>query len=143
MAWDEWEQLKSAAAEKNSTQMRLNAGPGNSQGGSGGTDGLKHADKPWTHAASVAHDLTEGAGSDMRDLTRAHENLPRATLGLSCVTTLSSVLESWDARLSAVREECGTLQPVLRQVAVDLGEVDAKAQQQVDAIRVPEVRPGA
>ncbi|WP_331447982.1 amino acid ABC transporter permease [Streptomyces xanthochromogenes] len=143
MAWDEWEQLKTAAIERHTPQMRLDAVPVSSQGRKGDADSLKHSDKPWTHAASVAQDLTEGVGSDLRDLTRAHEGLPRATVGLSSMTTLSSVLQSWDARLSTLREECGTLQPALRQVAVDLGEVDAKTQQQVGAIWVAEVRPGA
>ncbi|WP_329374276.1 hypothetical protein [Streptomyces sp. NBC_01483] len=40
MAWDEWEQLKTAASERHTTRMQLNqlpAGPGGSTpGGSGG-----------------------------------------------------------------------------------------------------------
>ncbi|MFE9405943.1 hypothetical protein ACFYNY_30030 [Streptomyces sp. NPDC006530] len=142
MGWDEWEQLKTAAAERHSTQMRLNASSP-SQSGSGDKPELRHSDKPWTHAASVAHDLAEDAASDMRELTRAHENIPRATVGLSCVAKLSSVLESWDLRIAAIREECGTLELALRQVAVDLGELDTKAQRQMDSIRETEVRQGS
>ncbi|MFD9632618.1 amino acid ABC transporter permease [Streptomyces violascens] len=143
MAWEEWEQLKSAAAERHSAQMQLNGTQVSGQVGGGEVGGLKHTDKPWTHAADVANDLTTGAATDMRDLTRAHEGLAGATVGLTCVATLSSVLTSWDARLSALREECGTLQPALRQVAVDLGEADAKVKQEADAIRVPGTKQGA
>lgn len=38
MAWDEWEQLKSEAAERGSTRMRLNQLAPDGGGGGGGGD---------------------------------------------------------------------------------------------------------
>ncbi|MFE9372704.1 hypothetical protein ACFYM2_23445 [Streptomyces sp. NPDC006711] len=123
--------------------MQLNGIQSSTPSTGGGADALKHTESPWNHAADVAGDLTTGATTDMRDLTRAHDGLARATVGLTCVATLSSVLTSWDARLSALREECGTLQPALRQVAVDLSAADAKVKQEADAVRVSGIKQGA
>ncbi|MER6472806.1 hypothetical protein [Streptomyces collinus] len=47
MAWDEWEQLKARAAERHSSQMRLNQLPaegGGSGAGPSGTGGRLHVD---------------------------------------------------------------------------------------------------
>jgi hypothetical protein len=57
MPWDEWEQLKASAAERHSTQMQLNQAPAERSGGGGGTEKLKHTDKPWTDAAGIADAL--------------------------------------------------------------------------------------
>jgi hypothetical protein len=57
MAWDEWEQLKAEAAEKQSTRMQLNQYPAD-QGSSGDADLVVHQDDLGAvgHEAFVLHD---------------------------------------------------------------------------------------
>ena len=57
MAWDEWEQLKSAAAEKHSARMRLNHLPDAGSGGGGGADLVVHQDDLGAvgHEAFILH----------------------------------------------------------------------------------------
>ncbi|WP_256104069.1 hypothetical protein [Streptomyces sp. ODS05-4] len=64
MAWDEWEQLKAAAAERSSVSTRINQLEPGSGGAPGTGDRLRHSPAPWNRAASTAAELrtdTEGA----------------------------------------------------------------------------------
>ncbi|MFE4820828.1 amino acid ABC transporter permease [Streptomyces sp. NPDC056704] len=142
MAWEEWEQLKSAAVERHTTQMQINqlpADPGgptgdNNGGGSAGT--LKHSHGPWTRAAGAAGDLQISTGKSKTDLSSAHDGVGSGSEGLASLGPLKSVLVSWEKRLGAVRDECNALGPKLRQVAQDMGEVDAKVAAKADSVKV-------
>ncbi|GGS24915.1 hypothetical protein GCM10010252_75010 [Streptomyces aureoverticillatus] len=146
MAWDEWEQLKAEAVARQSTRTHLNevpAGDGDSvDGGGRGAGSLRHTRKPWTYAASVANDLSTGTKTVRSDLQAAHEGLGRGAEGLSSLGALKAVLTSWERRLSSVRDECAALEPKLRSVAVELGEVDVKVGAETDSIQVPGPRRG-
>ncbi|MGW3090398.1 amino acid ABC transporter permease [Streptomyces sp. NPDC001108] len=134
MAWDEWERLKSEAAARRTDP------PGG--GGDGGGATLRHTRGPWTKAAATADELqtrTITAGTDLRG---AHDGTADGLAGLSCRRTLGTVLTSWDERLGRVRDECGSLEPKLRRVAVELGEADAEAGRSVGAVVVPGTRRG-
>ncbi|WP_405830357.1 amino acid ABC transporter permease [Streptomyces sp. NBC_01176] len=142
MAWDEWEQLKSAAAKRHTTQMQLNqlsADPGGSSvsgHGAGGAGTLKHSSGPWTRAAGTAGDLRTSTGMSKADLGSAHDGIASATEGLASLGPLKSVVASWQRRLGSVRDECDSLEPALRQVAKDMGEVDVKVATQADSVKV-------
>ncbi|QIY96522.1 amino acid ABC transporter permease [Streptomyces sp. S1D4-11] len=142
MAWEEWEQLKSAAAERHTTQMQLNqlpADPGGSTGGNNGGGGagtLKHSHGPWTRAAGAAGDLRTSTGKSKTDLSSAHDGVGSGSEGLASLGALKSVLASWEKRLGAVRDECNALGPKLRQVAQDMGEVDVKVGAKADSVKV-------
>lgn len=44
--------------------------------------------------------------------------------GFTSVASLKSVLKSWEDRLTAVREECESLQGALAKVAKEMGETE-------------------
>ncbi|MFI1165980.1 amino acid ABC transporter permease [Streptomyces sp. NPDC020801] len=140
MAWEEWEQLKTAAAERHGTRMQLNqvpadiGGSGSGAGGGSGTGRLRHTHGPWTRAATVADDLHTSTVKSKADLRLAHDDM--ALGGLASLATIKAVLASWEKRLGAVRDECSTLGPKLRQVAVDMGEVDQAVSTKVGAVHV-------
>ncbi|MFD5188054.1 amino acid ABC transporter permease [Streptomyces sp. NPDC058357] len=147
MAWDEWEQLKVGAAERHATSMQINGleGPDGSAaapGGGGGTGTLKHKGGPWTKAAGTADGLQTSTITAKADLRRAHEGTAGGLAGLSSLGALTSVLTSWEERLGRVRAECGSLEPKLRQVAVEFAEVDAEVGKSAKAVAVPGTRRG-
>ncbi|MGW2417911.1 amino acid ABC transporter permease [Streptomyces sp. NPDC001709] len=142
MAWEEWEQLKSAAAERHGTRMQLNqvpadvGGSGSGAGGGSGTGRLRHTHGPWTRAASVADDLHTSTVKSKADLGLAHDDMAASLGGLASLGTLRAVLTSWENRLGTVRDECSTLGPKLRQVALDMGEADHAVGTKVGAVHV-------
>ncbi|MBG0853795.1 amino acid ABC transporter permease [Streptomyces spinoverrucosus] len=150
MAWDEWEQLKADAGARGSTQMQLNQlgrADGSGEGPEGGGERLKHSAKPWNDAAQVADELristnrvrarldsTHGSIKNKYELE--HYGVSTGTNGLDSIDVLRSVLTSWEERLEAVRDECETLGPKLRQTARDLGSTDVKVKTDVDSVNV-------
>ncbi|MFD7623538.1 amino acid ABC transporter permease [Streptomyces sp. NPDC059802] len=147
MAWDEWEQLKAQVAEQHATHTRINGlqgedGYAKPAGGGGGTGTLKHNGGPWTKAAGTADGLQTSTITAKVDLRRAHDGTVGGLAGLSSLEALRSVLTSWDERLGRVREECSSLEPKLRQVAVELAEVDAEVGARAKAVVVPGTRRG-
>ncbi|WP_190094928.1 hypothetical protein, partial [Streptomyces melanogenes] len=93
--------------------------------GGGGSGELKHSAKPWSDAAGAAHSLQTDTATAKAKLTSAHTGAEAGTAGLSSMAALTSVLASWEKRLTAVQTECGALEPVLRETAWAQGEVDA------------------
>ncbi|UFQ18406.1 MULTISPECIES: amino acid ABC transporter permease [Streptomyces] len=144
MAWDEWERLKADAAGRHSTQMELNqastaaAEPGG--GGDSGAGTLRHTGKPWIRAAQTAHDLRTSTAQAKRDLSTGHVGVTSGAEGLSSLGALKAVLTSWEKRLATVRDECDALEPKLRGVARELGEVDVRVGRKADAVDLPEPR---
>ncbi|BAC72290.1 MULTISPECIES: hypothetical protein [Streptomyces] len=146
MAWDEWEQIKAAAAERRSTQMQLNQLPAD-QGGStptggskpglnGGSGTLRHSNGPWTHAAGTADDLRISTESTKKSLQSGHTGVSAGAEGLASLGALKTVLTSWEKRLEAVRDECESLEPKLRAVAKDMGEYDSAVAAKARAVHV-------
>lgn len=142
MAWEEWEQLKTAAAERHGTRMQLNQVPADIGGSSSGVGGgsvtgqLLHTHGPWTRAATVAEGLHTSTVKSKADLSLAHDDMASALGGLASLATLTAVLASWEERLGSVRDECSTLGPKLRQVAVDMGEADHSVGTKAAAVHV-------
>ncbi|WP_019886918.1 hypothetical protein [Streptomyces purpureus] len=91
-------------------------------GGEGAPGDLKHSDEPWTKAAGVAESLLTSMTTAKHRLTAAHEGVTPGNEGLASVGVLKSVLTSWEERIGAVKDECGSLAPNLRLVARDQGE---------------------
>ncbi|MFI9625199.1 amino acid ABC transporter permease [Streptomyces sp. NPDC052042] len=147
MAWDEWEHLKAQAVGRYTAAVQINNVQGEGggvepSGGGGDTGTLKHKGGPWAKAAGTADDLQTSTITAKVELRSAHDGTGSSLTGLSSLGTLKSVLASWDKRLGCVREECSSLEPKLRQVAVDLGEVDAQVRDKVKAVTVPGTRRG-
>ncbi|MBT3154891.1 hypothetical protein HTV45_29155 [Streptomyces sp. CHD11] len=116
MAWDEWEQLKAQAADRQSARTQLNQAPAQGgPGGDGGPDLVVRQDDLGAvgHDAFVLHgDLVKkvdiaGAGlnSDQAGSThQAASALSRSnfTMGGELMTTLSV----WESQVKAVRQAC-------------------------------------
>ncbi|MFG3004012.1 amino acid ABC transporter permease [Streptomyces calvus] len=146
MAWDEWEQVKAAAAERHTAQMQLNQLPADQGGGtstgeskteSGGSGTLRHSGGPWTRAAGTAGDLRISTESTNKNLLSGHAGVSKGAEGLASLEVLKSVLTSWERRLEAVRDECESLEPKLRAVAKEMGEREGAIAASVRAVSVP------
>lgn len=142
MAWDEWEQLKSAARQSAGMQLDQVAGASGSPGlptrGNGNKDDLKHSAAPWNRAAGTADSLRTSTNSTRTALSTAHAGMAGGLAGLASLAELTSVLTSWEERLDAVRDECQTLGPKLRAVGKELIGVDARIAAATDSVPVPQ-----
>ncbi|MEU1281938.1 amino acid ABC transporter permease [Streptomyces sp. NPDC005805] len=140
MPWDEWDELKASAAERDSAGMQLNGIPeeGRHDRANGGGDGrLKHSAKPWNQAAGTASSLGVSTQNSKGNLSKGHAGMAAGLEGLASLGELKSVLTSWENRLQAVRDECEALEPKLRQVPKDLTGVDSATGSKSDAVQTP------
>jgi hypothetical protein len=136
MAWDEWAQLKAAAAERASGQMQLNQLPADATGPGGGSGTLRHSKGPWGRSAGAVDELWVSTQKSLGDLGFAHDSVASGAEGLASLGALKSVLTSWEKRIESVRGECAELAPALRQVARDMGEVDVLVGGKADSVTV-------
>lgn len=102
-------------------------------GGGEGAPDLKAGQGPWTKAGGVAGQLRTSTSSSLTDLTTASEGVAGGTAGFTSTTTLTSVLESWKTRLTAVRDECGRLEGALWGAGKDFGERETFITQKIAA----------
>ncbi|WP_369384024.1 amino acid ABC transporter permease [Streptomyces sp. cg36] len=117
-----WQRLLDQAGQRPEAMSLASVGPA----GSGSADGeLKHSAKPWSDAAGTVHSLQTDTTKAKDTLTTAHAGAEAGTAGLACMGALTSVLASWELRLTAVHRECASLEPALRETARAQGEVDA------------------
>ncbi|MFI9631027.1 hypothetical protein [Streptomyces sp. NPDC052042] len=123
MAWDEWEQLKTAAVERHTTQMQLNQLPtdlrGSTSGGSRGGAGDLRSDKAaWTKAG-------EGVGSLRKTLDKAWTKAELGQTGLGkesgylTAAAQQDVYDSWRRYVKDVGEVCDELANVLEKSGND------------------------
>ncbi|MFD5453116.1 hypothetical protein [Streptomyces sp. NPDC127100] len=125
MAWDEWERLKAAAAERNSAQMQLNQLPAEQSGGTGDLISNKPA---WTKSGTDIGSLRE-------DISKATAKLEDGQTGLGsdtgCLTAAAQkdVYDSWDTYVTKVSGRCGKLSGLL----VKAGNDQLKTDQSVEA----------
>ncbi|WP_369232902.1 hypothetical protein AB5J56_13220 [Streptomyces sp. R21] len=122
MAWEEWEQLKSAAAERHSTGMQLNQLPADQAGPSASKD-LRSNKATWTKAG-------QGVSSLREDITKALTKLAEGQKGFGgdsgCLTVgvQKSVYESWERYIKDVSGRCGALAELLEKVGSDQLKTD-------------------
>ncbi|MCX4675103.1 hypothetical protein OG413_07165 [Streptomyces sp. NBC_01433] len=102
--------------------------------GEGGAGGLRHSGGPWTTASGAAETLRISTERSHRRLGSAHEGVASGARGLASAAALKSVQESWEERLTGVRDECGYLRTVLLRVAKDVGETDAAVDRSFGAV---------
>ncbi|MEU6390715.1 hypothetical protein [Streptomyces sp. NPDC046939] len=110
MAWDEWEQLKTDAAERQSTRMRLNqAGGGGAAPPLPGKTGdltVKDADlaKIGSHAQALYDGLWDKARVADASSDKAAGNL--LGQGFSLGSGLRHVASRWEAQLKSLMDAC-------------------------------------
>lgn len=98
------------------------AGPG--AAGAAPGERLRHSDGPWTRAAGGAEVMRTQMAYVRTEFETAHEGVAGGGAGLSAVAVLGSVRTSWERRIEAARDECGSLVGRLRAVATTQGEHD-------------------
>ncbi|MFG3112576.1 hypothetical protein [Streptomyces tendae] len=109
MAWDEWEQLKSDAAERQLAHMQLNQLPAESGGGGGGgaSDLVVHSDE-LGKLGNMAYDLRERLRVD-GDFARQSTFTASNDLfndGLDMGSALLEVHDGWNTQLQTLNEAC-------------------------------------
>ncbi|MFF3308327.1 hypothetical protein [Streptomyces sp. NPDC002952] len=137
MAWEEWEQLKAAAAERHTTQMQLNQMPAD-QGGTGSSESgvpeLSSDKAAWTKAG-------EGVGSVRKDLGEAWRKTELGQTGLvkepGCLTAAAqrSVYDSWKRYVKDVSEVCDGLADVLEKTGNDQLRTDEAIKAEIAKVR--------
>ncbi|MFH9071926.1 hypothetical protein [Streptomyces alboflavus] len=119
MAWEEWEQLKAQAAERDATQLRLNqVEPG--MGGAGATPGsygdlrVHQADlaKVGEHAFDLFDRLSNKGRAALPSSQRAAGDLTRQ--GFALGGGLQHVAKRWDEQLNSLRDACAHISNHMR-----------------------------
>lgn len=120
MAWDEWEQLKSEAAERQSTRMRLNQVEPGAGGASPARPGewgdLKvsqsHLACIGSNAFGLYNQLWDRGRSAMSGSDSAAGSLSRQ--GFALGGGLRHVAKRWDEQLSSLRDACAHISRHMR-----------------------------
>ncbi|HEY8987123.1 MAG TPA: hypothetical protein VIU15_47090 [Streptomyces sp.] len=117
MAWDEWEQLKGAAAER--VGMRLNSLPADSAG-----SGTLVSNKPvWTKAGRDVGALREDVAKALGLLSGGQEGLG-AEAGCVTAGAQKEVYDSWARYVKDVGGRCEKLGALLGKAGGDLQMTD-------------------
>ncbi|MFD9396322.1 hypothetical protein ACFWBB_37980 [Streptomyces sp. NPDC060000] len=132
MAWEEWEQLKSAAAEQHAAQMQLNHVPLDP----GGSTGTLVSNKPaWSKAG-------QDIGSLREDISKAMANLTDGQKGLGedagCLTAAAQrdVHDSWETYVKNVSGRCGKLSGLLEKAGNDQLKTDEAIEVEIGNLTV-------
>ncbi|MFF0450936.1 hypothetical protein ACFYT4_31920 [Streptomyces sp. NPDC004609] len=110
MAWDEWEQLKASAAEKDTARMQLNGLPPDDGGGSSGAGAgdLKVSQTDLAAIGDKAYKLYNRLWTEARvalpTSEKAGENL--ATQGFALGGALRHVGNRWEKQLASLMDAC-------------------------------------
>ncbi|MFF8322459.1 hypothetical protein ACF06V_35575 [Streptomyces bobili] len=115
MAWDEWEQLKSKAAESHSTQMQLNQYPVD-QGGDGTQGDLVAGHQDLEAVGKAAHDLFESFtlyGGHARVASAAAAGGLKGE-GFALGAALDHVTERWTSQTRTLLDACAHISNHLR-----------------------------
>ncbi|MFI7383039.1 hypothetical protein [Streptomyces sp. NPDC049813] len=110
MAWDEWEKLKTEAADRQTTQMRLNQADGG--GGApplpGRTGDLKVADADLARIGSQAKALYDGLWDEARVADSSSSKAAGSLLGqgFSLGSGLQHVADRWEVQLKSLMDAC-------------------------------------
>ncbi|QNE79239.1 hypothetical protein F0344_14615 [Streptomyces finlayi] len=116
------------------------SGDSSGRAAEGGKGGLQHSGGPWTSASGAADTLRTSTEQSRGRLGPAHEGVASGAKGLSSVTALKAVQESWEERLVAVRGECGYLKGALLKVAKEMGETEAAVKSSFNVVEKGERR---
>ncbi|MEU0602481.1 hypothetical protein ABZ484_30270 [Streptomyces sp. NPDC006393] len=139
MAWDEWEQLKAAAAERHSTRMQLNQLPGDQNGtsstGSGASGRLRSDKKAWSTAGQGVGNLRDNIGKALTKLEHGTAGLGKAS-GSSTAAAQKSVYDSWERRVKDISQLCNGVAGVLEKVGNDQLKTDEAIRAEIAGLKV-------
>ncbi|MFF2512242.1 hypothetical protein [Streptomyces sp. NPDC058086] len=135
MAWEEWEELKTTAAERHSARMQLNQLPAD-QGGAGTPSGKLRSDKAaWSKAG-------EGVGSLPKNISKALAQLEDGQKGLGkdsgCLTAAAQrdVYDSWERYVKDVSGRCDALAGLFEKVGNDQMRTDEAIKTEIAKLKV-------
>lgn len=109
MAWDEWEQLKSEAAQRGSTAMRLNRLPAEAGSGGAGPQGdLAVNQQDLAAVGDSAFKLFENLGRHGRDAWSVSQTAAKdlTTQGFALGGGLDHVQERWEKQVQSLLDAC-------------------------------------
>ncbi|WP_415951350.1 hypothetical protein [Streptomyces sp. KLOTTS4A1] len=108
MAWDEWEQLKAAAAERSATRMQLNRDPDSDLASSGPQGDLTVNQQDLAKIGDEAFKLFEGLGDHGRDAWSSSQAAAKdlTTQGFEVGSGLDRVQERWEKQLQSLLDAC-------------------------------------
>ncbi|MEV4338143.1 hypothetical protein [Streptomyces sp. NPDC049590] len=113
MAWDEWEQLKTQAAQGQSTHMRLNQvdGGGGTAALPGKTGDLKVGHKDLEKIGSSAHHLYEQLWDKARVATPSSDSAAGdlTKQGFALGVGLQHVSNRWEEQLKSLMDACAQI----------------------------------
>ncbi|MEU3783659.1 hypothetical protein [Streptomyces sp900129855] len=132
MAWDEWEQLKSAAAEQHAAQMQLNHVPLDPGGGTGTLVSNKPA---WSKAGQDVGSLREDISKALGKLTDGQKGLGEDA---GCLTAAAQkdVHDSWETYVKNVSGRCGKLSALLEKAGNDQLKTDEAIEVEIGNLKV-------
>jgi hypothetical protein len=132
VAWDEWEQLKSAAAEQHAAQMQLNHVPLDPGGGTGTLVSNKPA---WSKAGQDVGSLREDISKAMGKLTDGQKGLGDDA---GCLTAAAQkdVHDSWETYVKNVSGRCGKLSALLEKAGNDQLKTDEAIEVEIGNLKV-------
>ncbi|UFR04372.1 hypothetical protein KBP30_25810 [Streptomyces sp. Go40/10] len=135
MAWDEWEQLKAAAADRHSARMQLNQLP-MGMGGGGKVQGRLRSDKAaWSAAGEGVGSLRDGLGKALTKLQQGQTGLDKESVCLTAAAQ-KGVYESWERRVTDVSDLCRGLAEVLNKTGHDQLRTDEAIKGEIAGLRV-------
>ncbi|MFJ7127401.1 hypothetical protein [Streptomyces sp. NPDC098101] len=108
MAWDEWEQLKTEAADKQSTGMQLNRVPDEGPGGAAPGGDLKVGQDALAAIGDSAFRLFDNLGKHGRDAWSVSQSAAKdlSTQGFALGGALDHVQERWEKQLKTLLDAC-------------------------------------
>ncbi|MFJ9813479.1 hypothetical protein ACIRTB_35190 [Streptomyces sp. NPDC101158] len=122
MPWDEWEQLKTEVAERQSTSMRLNQlAP--EPGGGGASEDLKTDKRAWVKAGEGVTGLKEGVGKALTALDSGQAGLGDDK-GIQSAAAQKELYDSWKKYVGDVKSRCDALGGLLQASGHDLTKPD-------------------
>ncbi|MFF1734263.1 hypothetical protein [Streptomyces sp. NPDC058247] len=134
MAWDEWEQLKSQAAERRTTHMRLNQLQDVGGAGATVTGGLKSRKAAWVAAGEGVADQHKRLGKALTALATGQKGIGENE-GCGTAAAQRTVHTSWDTYVKTLGEKCEGLQKVLEKTGHELLTTDESVMDELNKLK--------
>ncbi|WP_190128925.1 hypothetical protein [Streptomyces mashuensis] len=69
------------------------------------------------------------------DLSHGHEDFGKGTKGLASAAALKGIMDGWESRLKAVRNECKELGATLQKAGISFSGNDARVKKSFEGMR--------
>ncbi|MCQ0024330.1 hypothetical protein M4914_16090 [Streptomyces somaliensis DSM 40738] len=137
MSWDEWEHLKTEAAERRATGMQLNQLPAldPSGGGDGSSSGaLRTQRKAWSQAGEGVNGLKSDIGEGLKKLEAGQSGVGD-TSGCQSAAAQKELYDSWKAYVGKLSGRCGTVGGLLERAGHDLVMTDKAIEEEFAKVK--------